>query len=292
MAAATTVATTAVTADRTVRHSRPSPVARVACMPDGATTIRRPAQDRIPAEADRHHDPGSPSPTVASRRRGARGPVLAGDREAFRALVDREGPAVVRACHRILGDLHEAEDAAQEAFVTAFRSLAGWRGDGPFGAWLTRIAVRIALRRAQRRRAVTWIEPGDPTVGAVTNLAGGAGSRGDDAPRGARRRVRAAVAKLDEPYRETVALRFFGELWLAEIAAETGRPLGTVKTHLHRGLLRLRTSQGRPDDRLREAGIAGGRRGDGPRAGRARVEDAASCRPRRVHRPGDGGGRR
>ena len=76
--------------------------------------------------------------------------VLAGDRDAFRVLVDRESAAVIRACHRVLGDLHEAEDAAQEAFVTAFRSLAGWRADGPFGAWLTRIAVRIALRRAQK----------------------------------------------------------------------------------------------------------------------------------------------
>ena len=52
--------------------------------------------------------------------------------------------------------------------------------------------------------------------------------------------VRAAVARLDEPYRETVALRFFGELSLDEIATQTGRPLGTVKTHLHRGLIRLR----------------------------------------------------
>src|SRR3954453_23947803 len=88
--------------------------------------------------------------------------VLGGDRDAFRVLVDREAAAVIRACHRVLGDVHEAEDAAQEAFVTAFQSLAGWRGDGPFGAWLTRIAVRIAVRRAQRRRDVTWLEPGQP----------------------------------------------------------------------------------------------------------------------------------
>jgi RNA polymerase sigma-70 factor (ECF subfamily) len=54
--------------------------------------------------------------------------------------------------------------------------------------------------------------------------------------------VRAAVSRLDEPYRETVALRFFAELSLDEIAAQTGRPLGTVKTHLHRGLLRLRAA--------------------------------------------------
>ena len=52
--------------------------------------------------------------------------------------------------------------------------------------------------------------------------------------------IRAAVANLEEPYREVVALRFFSELSLAEIADEAGRPLGTVKTHLHRGLQRLR----------------------------------------------------
>lgn len=55
-------------------------------------------------------------------------------------------------------------------------------------------------------------------------------------------RVRSAVASLDEPYREVVALRFFGELSLAEIAMTSGRPIGTVKTHLHRGLLRLRST--------------------------------------------------
>jgi hypothetical protein len=57
--------------------------------------------------------------------------VLSGDRR-LPVLVEREPPPS-SGCPRILGDLHEAEDAAQEAFVTAFRSLAGWRGDGPFG---------------------------------------------------------------------------------------------------------------------------------------------------------------
>jgi len=166
--------------------------------------------------------------------------VLAGDRDAFRVLVDREAAAVIRACHRVLGDVHEAEDAAQEAFVTAFQSLAGWRGDGPFGAWLTRIAVRIALRRAQRRRDVTWIDPGSATL--PVDLPGGVDPAAATLQAERAATIRAAVARLDEPYREVVALRFFAELSLEEIATQTGRPIGTVKTHLHRGLLRLRSA--------------------------------------------------
>jgi RNA polymerase sigma-70 factor (ECF subfamily) len=177
--------------------------------------------------------------------------VLAGDRDAFRHLVERESASVVRACHRVLGDLHEAEDAAQEAFVTAYRSLASWRGDGPFGAWLTRIAVRIALRQAGRRRSVTWLDPAgsaadgsDAASAAVDAQSVAAGPRTDPAMLAVRAErvadLRGAVATLPEPYREVVTLRFFGELSLEEIARQTERPLPTVKTHLRRGLLRLR----------------------------------------------------
>lgn len=188
--------------------------------------------------------------------------VLRGDREAFRLLVERESTAVVRACHRVLGDVRDAEDAAQETFVTAFRSLASWRGDGSFSAWMARIAVRVALRHASRRRPVTWLDPmaaesaessaqtrtpaDRASHAALTTGALAAASASDPASvalRGEREvAVRTAVAALDEPYREVVALRFFGDLSLAEIAAVSGRPLGTVKTHLHRGLARLRDS--------------------------------------------------
>ena len=194
------------------------------------------------------------SPAGSSDDRAIVDAVLAGDREAYRRLVERDGAALVRACHRILGDHAEAEDAAQEAFVTAFRSLATWRGDGPFGAWLTRIGVRIALRHVTRRRTVTWRDPARSASGEAAEPADRAAERAalaaapltDPAVLSLRAErateIRTAVARLPEPYREVVALRFFGEASLDEIARTTGRPLGTVKTHLHRGLARLRGS--------------------------------------------------
>jgi RNA polymerase sigma-70 factor, ECF subfamily len=173
--------------------------------------------------------------------------VLAGDRDAFRQLVEREGPAVVAACARVLGERSEAEDVAQEAFVIAYRSLASWRADGPFGAWLSRIAVRLAVRRAGRRRQVTWLDPlaAEADQPGQERFRTGSTQEALDPAHSVLRserdaRIRAAVASLDEPYREVVALRFFAERSLAEIAVATDRPLGTVKTHLHRGLARLR----------------------------------------------------
>lgn len=159
-----------------------------------------------------------------------------GDRQAFGAFVELETRAVYRTCLRILGRPHDAEDVAQEAFVAAFRSIGSYRGDGPLRGWLLRIATRQAYRRLSQRRSTVDVdavpEPfmadsrGDPTRIVVAT------ERRDD--------VRRAVGALPEPYREVVALRFFGELSLAEVADATGRPVNTVKTHLRRGLERLR----------------------------------------------------
>jgi RNA polymerase sigma-70 factor (ECF subfamily) len=197
-----------------------------------------------------------PAPDADDRRdeRAIVDAVLAGDRDAYRVLVERESASLVRTCYRIVGDLHEAEDAAQEAFVTAYRSLASWRGDGPFGAWLTRIAVRIALRQVGQRRSVTWLNPA-ATARAGADRASSAGidarsiadnPQTDPALMAVRAEraadLRAAVAMLQEPYREVVTLRFFAELSLEEIARQTERPLATIKTQLRRGLVQLRES--------------------------------------------------
>ncbi len=175
------------------------------------------------------HDPGVEDRAIVQA-------VLTGDRDAFRLLVEREQGTVYRVCLRILGRPHDAEDVAQESFVIAYRSLAGYRGDGPLAGWLVRIATRLAYRSLGQRRPTTPIDDtgelplratgGDPVAAAL------AGER--------ERSVRLAVAALPDPYRETIALRFFGQLSLDEIASTTRRPLNTVKTHLRRGLERLR----------------------------------------------------
>src|SRR5512140_1797644 len=213
----------------------------------------RPGPARVGASRsteDRSTD-GSPDvalePGAANEDRTIVEAGLAGDRDAYRRLVERESASVVAACARILGDRSEAEDVAQEAFVIAYRSLGTWRADGPFGAWLSRIAVRLAVRSAGRRKQVTWLDP----IAAESDEPGqdrfrttGASDAVDPAHVVLRAeqdaRLRSAVASLDEPYREVVALRFFAERSLLEIAEVTDRPLGTVKTHLHRGLARLR----------------------------------------------------
>ncbi len=183
--------------------------------------------------------------------------VLAGNRDAYAELVERDLPAVTRVCYRVLGDRDDAEEAAQEAFVSAYRSLPAWRGDGPFAAWICRIALHISLRRAHQTRSVDWID--SVTLDGADEVLDGGGRRVArhfrDASLDAAAAtdpgqiavaveqaalVREALRGLEEPYRETVALRYFAGLTVPEIAEACDRPQGTVKTHLHRGLLRLR----------------------------------------------------
>ena len=166
--------------------------------------------------------------------------VLSGDRQAFGILVERETRAVFRVCLRILGRPHDAEDVTQESFVAAYRAIRTYRGEGSLRAWLLRIATRQSFRRlTQRRATVELAEIPDPRLAdastAPTRVVVELESR---------RAVRSAVAALPEPYREVVALRFFADLSLAEVAEATGRPLSTVKTHLRRGLERLRPALG------------------------------------------------
>jgi RNA polymerase sigma-70 factor (ECF subfamily) len=167
--------------------------------------------------------------------------TLAGDTAAFAILVQRNSRQVIGACSRILGDPSEAEDIAQEAFLRAYQALATFRGDGSFRAWVTRIAVRQAIARFASRRDALPLDREDGSEGLGATL-----MSEDDLERTSldlelRHEIVAAVATLPINQREAIALRFFHDLSLAEIAELTGSPVGTVKSHLHRGLATLRT---------------------------------------------------
>ena len=167
--------------------------------------------------------------------------LVAGDRHAFHVLVERETAQVFRICYRILGRVDEAEDATQEAFVLAYRALGTFRGDGHPGAWLTRIATREAWRhaakRARQRSMTAQLDASAEWLASPERGPAAAAIESDE-----REQVRLAVAGLPDQYREVISLRFFGDLSLREICAATGRPEGTVKAQLHRGLKRLRAT--------------------------------------------------
>lgn len=164
--------------------------------------------------------------------------VIAGDDEAFRALVDREKANVIGLCLRVLRDPLEAEDVAQEAFIQAYRALPTFRGDGPFGAWLGRIAMRMAVARLRRPGELR----ADPTreEGWLIDAAQGIDPQQATLDGERRAQVREAISTLPERQRRIVAMRFYGDMSLDEISSATGAPLGTVKSRLHRALATLR----------------------------------------------------
>lgn len=162
--------------------------------------------------------------------------VLSGDVNAYRALVERESRSVVGLCTQILGNPDDAQDVAQDAFVHAYRSLAGYRGEGSFGAWIGRIATRMAIARAAAGKRL-------PLDHAGLDL-GASDEHGNPERRLVRREhseaIRRAIDSLPAEQREVVALRFYQDMSIDRIAATTRSPVGTVKSRLHRALSRLR----------------------------------------------------
>ena len=161
----------------------------------------------------------------------------AGSRQAFDRLVARHAADVVRTAYVIVGDPDDANDVAQDAFISAYRGLAGYQPTAPFGAWLHRIAVNRAydyVRRRQRRGALI-----DDMVAASSSTEGDAAvhdARRDDE----RAAVRELIDELDPKGRAVVALRFLQDMSIKEVAATLDVPEGTVKRRLHDALKRMR----------------------------------------------------
>ena len=138
---------------------------------------------------------------------------------------------------RALGSSTDAEDVTQQVFVSAWTGRAGYRPEaGPLPAWLVGsrgTASRTRSRAAGARNASGWPSPRTPNP---TPAASGSRVRAED-----RLVLLDELARIGEPQRGIMELAFFHDLTHEQIAARTGLPLGTVKSHIRRTLVRLRS---------------------------------------------------
>ena len=167
-----------------------------------------------------------------------------GDRRAFRMLVDRHKRMVFNVALRMLRNREDAEDAAQEAFLRAFRSIGTFRGQAKFSSWLVRIAINVSLSFAERAHAKqTFVEFQEETDGADAHFVdGGLNPEEIAARQDFGERIRTLVGTLEPRYRAVITLYYLEERSYREVADILEIPLGTVKTHLHRAKEYLRKS--------------------------------------------------
>jgi RNA polymerase sigma-70 factor (ECF subfamily) len=170
--------------------------------------------------------------------------VKRGDRRAFQMLVDRHKGMVFNIAWRMLRNREDAEDASQEAFLRAFRSIRTFRGQAKFSSWLYQITVNVCLSSVERAHArQTFVELQDEVDGMDPHAMDGIPSPEDIVAReDFGDRVRELVEALPPMYRAVVTLYYLQERSYREVAEILKIPLGTVKTHLHRAKAALQRS--------------------------------------------------
>jgi RNA polymerase sigma-70 factor (ECF subfamily) len=170
---------------------------------------------------------------------------LTGDEAAMVELVDRYRDRVFRFCYRMLGQRQDAEDAAQETFVRVLRSLPAWDSRREFEPWLFAIAGnRCRTMLAARKRIPTTGLVGEDQLIDRTSDA--------SSLRSLREEVQLALLRLRPEYREAFILFHENELSYDQIAEAIRRPLGTVKTWIHKARQQLMAQ-------LRQREVVGGR---------------------------------
>ncbi|MBC3763295.1 RNA polymerase sigma factor [Quadrisphaera oryzae] len=165
----------------------------------------------------------------------------AGHEDALARAYERWGALVHGLAVRAVGPV-DADDVTQQVFISAWRDRDRYDpARGPLAGWLVGIA-RHRITDALRRRAAHREQPWDPTdPGGAQPAALGPGAVVEGADRSVEHvDVREEVEKLDQPQRRIVELAYWEDLTHAQISERTGLPLGTVKSHLRRTLVRLR----------------------------------------------------
>jgi RNA polymerase sigma-70 factor (ECF subfamily) len=174
--------------------------------------------------------------------------VLAGDRDAYRVLVERHFHAVTRVAFRITGDEADAEEVAQEAFLRAYNKLPSFRQDAAFSTWVMRIAMNTSLNLVERRkRDLSYRAPriaDDPAVDGETVWIADSKHGPEDAllTREAVSIREAAMAQLTPMERTAFTLRHMEEISMTEIATALNITVNSAKQAVFRAVGKLRRS--------------------------------------------------
>jgi len=155
---------------------------------------------------------------------------LAGETAAFEVIVQRYERVFFTVALRMLGNYDEARDAAQNAFISAYRHLDSYDSKRPFFSWIYRILVNGCLNDRRDRRHYAELAPHMASSASPAELA-----EADER----RRHVQKAIMALSPDYRQVIVLRHFAQLSYDEIAEIAGVPAKTVKSRLHTARERL-----------------------------------------------------
>jgi RNA polymerase sigma-70 factor (ECF subfamily) len=166
--------------------------------------------------------------------------AAAGDRRAYGELVRRHGSAVRGLLRRLGADSATADDLAQDAFIAGFEQVADFRGEGAFGGWIKKIAARLYLKKVKREARLIFSDTVEPVEDVMARDAtGDAASRID---------LDEALKTLSRGERLCVSLCYGADWSHAEAAEALSIPIGTVKSHVKRGLDKLRAKLARPEE--------------------------------------------
>lgn len=164
------------------------------------------------------------------------------NQEVFEALLTPVLPVAYRAAHHLTGSRADAEDAVQQAAFLAWRGFASFENGTNFRAWFLRIVTNVCRSEFRRmKRAPVPVSLDEPEVGEAVIPAELNRDRGEPSPDASlitrldAQEISAALAGLPDEYRTVATLYFVEDLSYQEIAQIVNRPIGTVRSRLHRG---------------------------------------------------------
>jgi RNA polymerase sigma-70 factor (ECF subfamily) len=167
---------------------------------------------------------------------------LQGNTAAFGVLVRRYQERLYHSVYRLVENAEDAQDVVQEAFLNAYQSLDGFKGDSRFFTWLYRIAVNTAISFKRKHRALVHLETQNNGEYALEPLDPSAASRPEHALEQAEQqmRVRQALARLSPEHRAVLVLKEIEGQKYETMAEILQVPIGTIRSRLHRARLELR----------------------------------------------------